>query len=185
MSEELRLDEPLFRELLQTVEDSVVVLDGQGKIRYVNYMEEGYCLDEVIGNDASEFIHPDYQAQHREQLRRILLRGEAEEFEVPGRGASGERQWYAGRASPIRRNGSVVGVVVVMTNITELRNARREAGQLKRLLPVCPWCSQKVRVGPDQWVTLKEYFYTKDDIHVTHGMCPDCGQDMVGGVREG
>lgn len=83
MSEELRLDEPLFRELLQTVEESVVVLDGQGKIRYVNYMEEGYCLDEVIGNDSSEFIH------------------------------------------------------------------------------------------------------TKDAIHVTHGMCPDCGQDMVGGVREG
>jgi len=37
----------------------------------------------------------------------------------------------------------------------------------------------------DEWVTLEEYFYTKDDLHVTHGMCPDCGQDMVGGVREG
>ncbi|MFP3948832.1 MAG: PAS domain S-box protein [Longimicrobiales bacterium] len=181
MNDELRLDERLFRELLEAVEESVIVLDREGRIRYVNYMEEGYELGDVIGKDASDFIHPAHQAAHRDRLHRILTHGEPELFEVPGRGDPGERQWYAGRASAIRRKGRVVGVLVVMNNVTELRRARKEAGHLKRLLPVCPWCNQKVRVSPEKWISLEEYLYSSDDLYVTHGMCPDCGIDMVEG----
>lgn len=183
MNIELQLDERLFRELLEAVEESVVVLDRDGRILYVNYAEEGYELEEVVGSDVSEFIHPDYRQAHWDRLHRILTSGEPEGFEVPAKGSPEERQWYAGRARPILRKGEPVGVLVLMKNVTELRRARKEAGQLKRLLPVCPWCSQKVRVGPDQWVSLEEYFYTSDSLDVNHGMCPECGTNMLDEVR--
>lgn len=49
-----------------------MVLDRDGRILYVNYAEEGYELDDVVGSDVSEFIHPDYRQAHWECLHRIL-----------------------------------------------------------------------------------------------------------------
>lgn len=177
---DFEVDQRLFSDLLQSIEEYVVVLDREGRIRYVNFTGDGYKIENVIGTDAALFVHPDYRPAHRERFRRVLEDEQPQSFEVPGPGETGEREWYRGTVTPLVREGRTVGLVVLMKNVTDLRRAQKEATDLKRLLPICPWCSQKVRVGPDQWIPLQEYFYSRDSIFVTHGMCPDCGEDMVG-----
>lgn len=179
MTDKLRLDDDLFRELLEAVEDYVVVVDEEFRIRYVNFTGDGYRLEEVLGTDATRFVHSEHRAPHRSRLERVWAHGVPEEFSVPGRGEPGEREWYAGRVSPIDRGEKRVGLLVLMRNVTELRLAHRQADDLKRLLPVCPWCTRKIRVGEGKWVEIEEYIYTRAEIPVTHGICPDCGEKMM------
>lgn len=58
--------------------------------------------------------------------------------------------------------------------LLQLRRARAQTEQLRKLLPVCAWCSS-VRVdeeGDSRWVSLTEYVSRQRQ--VTHGVCDAC-----------
>jgi len=60
--EALRRSEERFRALVQQSSDVVVVLDGQGVMRYVSPSARrifGYEAEEVVGQSAFAFVHPD------------------------------------------------------------------------------------------------------------------------------
>jgi CheY-like chemotaxis protein len=46
------------------------------------------------------------------------------------------------------------------------------------LLPVCAWCNS-VRSGEEGWQRLERYLSHHGDIQVTHGICPDCMNQML------
>lgn len=48
-----------------------------------------------------------------------------------------------------------------------------EVQTLQDLLPMCAWC-RKVRDDEDFWHDVEHYLGSHRDIHVTHGICPEC-----------
>ena len=47
---------------------------------------------------------------------------------------------------------------------------------LEHMLRMCAWC-RKVNDG-EEWVPTEQYFSTKFDTPTSHGMCPDCAEQM-------
>ncbi len=61
--------------------------------------------------------------------------------------------------------------------ITELTQALAEVRSLAGLLPICAQC-KKIRDDQGYWNHLESYLSAHTDATFTHGVCPDCAQDM-------
>ena len=60
-----------------------------------------------------------------------------------------------------------------------LQVAKTEVSSLKQLLPICSRC-KKIRDDQGYWKRVEEYFTTHGEMEFTHGICPDCVQEVFG-----
>ncbi len=91
-------------------------------------------------------------------------------------------------ASPLLdREGSFLGVVEILRDVTERRKMEEERERLitrlqdaiehiktlHGLLPMCAWCN-KIKDDKGRWKKVEEYMEEHTDAKFTHGICPDC-----------
>lgn len=176
--------EQLLR-ILTSLPEVITVVDSDLRIRYVNDPEQDESTAEAIrGTPALDYVAPSRRDEQREMLRRVLETGKEQTFEVPITMGEEEIRWYEGRMSPIRRNGEIEAVLVVSRDVTARRLAEEEAEKLRELVPICSWCGN-VRSDDGYWSTVESYIEEKRDARVTHGMCPECQEDVAPNGTEG
>jgi PAS domain S-box-containing protein len=165
--------------ILRVIPDTVLVVDVDDRIAYINHVMEGYDAAQVIGSPAVTYIQPDFQDEFLDLVREVRTHGTAREYEVAVSGPSGERTWWASRISAITA-GEVVWVVIVSSNVTGLRAAaaakeaaEAELRKVNRLLPICAWC-RRVREDDGYWEELERYLGKERGTTITHGICPRC-----------
>lgn len=61
------------------------------------------------------------------------------------------------------------------------QQALDEIKALQSIIPICSNC-RKVRDDDGFWENVEAYMHRRADIRFSHGMCPDCGQRLYGGV---
>jgi hypothetical protein len=84
---------------------------------------------------------------------------------------------------PLRRDGEIREVVLLATNISELKAAREQIIQLRQLLPMCSWCD-RIQDGSGTWQSVESYLEREADTKVTHGLCPACFQRQLDELDE-
>ncbi len=62
--------------------------------------------------------------------------------------------------------------------VDELEQALAEVQSLQDLLPICAWCN-KVRDDEAYWHTLESYLAARAGVRFTHGICPDCRDEVL------
>ena len=65
------------------------------------------------------------------------------------------------------------------TTIDKLENAIAEVKQLSGLLPICAHC-KKIRDDQGYWSQIEGYIQTHSDATFSHGMCPECSDELYG-----
>ena len=53
---------------------------------------------------------------------------------------------------------------------------------LKGLLPICSWC-KRIRNDEGYWARVEAYFHERDGVDFTHGICPDCLEQLHSETR--
>ncbi len=147
--------------ILESLPEFVLVVDRARTIRYINRVEPGYDRDEVIGSPAEAFVFSDSKSDFDVSLDRVFATGEPVEFDVEVSLPDGSAAWYHSRMVPFRNDGELVGVVIIGTNITELKAAQAAAARLRRLLPICSWCD-RIRTEEGSWETMEKYLRRED-----------------------
>lgn len=61
--------------------------------------------------------------------------------------------------------------------IRELKDLFHQVKVLKGILPVCSWC-KKIREDSGDWVAMETYVSQHLDAGVSHGICPDCAENL-------
>lgn len=168
-------------ELLGALDQVVVLVGRDRRIRFVNRLEEGYERDQVMGADIFDFIAPEAREAQADLLDRAFAAGEPYSYEIPMVDSAGEQQWYEGRTVPLARDGEVTLVAVVTRNVTERHRAQEEVEQLRSLLPICSWC-KRIRDDRGRWHDLEEFISLSSGAALTHGVCPRCEREMLGGA---
>ncbi|MGB2630631.1 MAG: PAS domain-containing protein [Candidatus Omnitrophota bacterium] len=71
----------------------------------------------------------------------------------------------------------------LLAKIEELQKARGHIKRLEGLVPICARC-KKIKVegkepgAPEAWVSLEKYISEKTEASLTHGLCPECAQEL-------
>jgi nitrogen-specific signal transduction histidine kinase len=63
-------------------------------------------------------------------------------------------------------------VLVILEDINELM-------ELKSILPICAQC-KKIRSDQEYWQSVEKYFKEHMDLDFSHGICPECAEEMYG-----
>jgi two-component system cell cycle sensor histidine kinase/response regulator CckA len=124
---ELRASQERFRLLVEHVNDTILLVDPQGKILYINRVALGYSLEDVVGSHVSEHMPPDSRELALESIQFAFEQGEPREHEVQ----ASDGRWYASNAVPLeRKNGAVTTVMIVTVDVTDRRRSEEERQQL-------------------------------------------------------
>lgn len=165
-------------QILESLPEIVTVVGREGNIRYLNRVEPGYDRASMIGVSAEALVSDESRPMFQATLARVLATGETVEYQVPVDHPDGSRAWYQSRMVPYREQEQIVGVVILATNVTDLKRAMDEAERLRSLLPICAWCD-RIQQEDGSWGTIEEYLAARTGTVVTHGMCPECHQRQL------
>jgi len=72
------------------------------------------------------------------------------------------------------------GVFVVMVGLYIVKHTQRmlrRMNSLEGILPVCSAC-KKIRDADNRWHDFETYISNKSDATFTHGICPECVQEL-------
>lgn len=180
MSGAFEQDVRALGKLLTAIPEFILVLDRSGKILYINHVDEGYDRDSVIGMQADEIMSPDSKKVLSSVLASVFQSGGVEHYDTRVRAPDGTMQWYRSRMYPMRDDGQIVSVMLLATNVTEMKATlealeaeRRTNQQLRRLLPICSWCN-RIQNDAGEWETIESYLAREADAEVSHSLCPTC-----------
>jgi two-component system sporulation sensor kinase A len=131
--------EEKYRMMVENISDVVMSLDLDGTIRYIGpaiYSMSGYRPDEVVGESFTKFIHPDDLPGLMASFERSI-RGTKEESEFRAVTKDGSHRYVRSLSSIVVRDGAVVGLTGVLTDIDRRKKAEealRESEQRLRNL---------------------------------------------------
>ncbi len=74
-------------------------------------------------------------------------------------------------------------LVLLEIYLRQLDRAIDSIKRLEGLLPICSAC-KKIRDAENQWHVLEEFITSKTDATFTHGICPECAQELYPGYRK-
>ena len=66
--------------------------------------------------------------------------------------------------------------------VSDLQQALANVRQLSGLLPICAYC-KRIRDDADYWQQIEQYLVEHSDAQFTHGICPECFDVQLPGVR--
>ena len=136
---ELRLRET--HDLLKAVTDgtteAIYVKDAAGKYLFINPAGAallGRTVTDVIAKDDREFFTPDTAAEIIEADCRIMARGVVSTFEEIGTSAGITRIYLSTKGPHRDPNGTVIGLLGISRDITDIKRAEEEIRQLNQRL---------------------------------------------------
>lgn len=180
MSGAFEQDTRALGKVLAAMPEFILVLDRTGKILYINRVDEGYDRDSVVGMQADAIMSPDSKKVLSSVLASVFESGGVEHYDSRVHAPDGTVKWYRSRMHPMRDNGQVVSVMLLATDITEMKatrealeTERRTSRQLRRLLPICSWCN-RIQNDAGAWETIESYLLREADAEVSHSLCPTC-----------
>src|SRR5271157_5336027 len=201
--EALRRSEQRYRRIVETAREGVWVHDVEGRTTFVNArMAEmlGYSVGELEGHPLIDFVVPELRAAFQVYLeRRRQGIGETHDFQF--RCHDGSPLWAIVSASPLKDDeGQVIGVLEMITDITERRWAEQELMSSQRrfrdIARNIPGVVYQFRVRTDgthyfsyvspraQEILNLEIPLDSPDWFLGSGVHPDDRQDFLNSVME-
>ncbi|MUV60927.1 bacterio-opsin activator domain-containing protein [Halobacterium sp. CBA1126] len=125
-----RREQQRYETLIEESTDVNAIVDPDGTVRYVTPSVEyvlGYDPDELVGEDAFEYIHPDDRAAVREAFDRLAGDDDYRAtVDFRFRSADGSWVFLDGRARNLRDEPAIGGFVVYTRDVTEQREYERQ-----------------------------------------------------------
>ena len=128
----LERSESRYRALVEEADAAISIVDGNGVFRFMNPKGAepwGIPPESMIGKTMEDLFPPEIATRQIASIRSVLGSGCCETTEtitVVG----GERRWYRASLCPLPSEEEVPSVLIVATDITELRATHNELRQL-------------------------------------------------------
>jgi two-component system cell cycle sensor histidine kinase/response regulator CckA len=130
--EALRQSEQRYRTLVENLNDVIFHVDPEGRITYMSPAIERmshYRAEELLGRRFTSLLHPEDLPEMVGRFRGVLD-GQIEPHEFRVVDKDGSVRFVRTHSRPLMEGGRVVGVIGVMTDITDRRLAEAERERL-------------------------------------------------------
>lgn len=153
--------------------DPIFSFKKDGTYIYVNNIFArtlGYNPEEIIGKKIWN-IFPQAEADKR------FATGETDNIEVKIPLPDGDK-YFLTTVKPIKDDQAQVSFVICISkDITELRETQNHLKTLKGILPICAHC-ENIRDDEGYWNELEAYIDHHSEATFSHGICPDCMEEL-------
>jgi two-component system sensor kinase FixL len=122
----LRRSEQLLRTTTSNTADTLMLVDTDLTIRFINRGSDGMTIDEIVGCDILAVLPESARAMVVGKLRQVLGTGETTTYEFESRDKGGEPQFFENRAVLVQDEGIGTGICISVTNITERKRLEQE-----------------------------------------------------------
>ena len=106
--------------------DLILYAESDRRIRYANRPPPGFTLAEVLNQDWLMCLLPGEREAIGRLFATVVATGEGASSEGPGLGPGGANACYSRRLGPVSRDGLVVGVVIVVRDISQQKAAEEQ-----------------------------------------------------------
>ncbi|MDD9946736.1 MAG: PAS domain-containing protein [Myxococcales bacterium] len=118
-----------MRSLVDNAPDQILIVDRERRVLFINRLELGLRPEEVLSRPAETLVLPGDRKRVADQIERVIVSGQRSSFEATLQGPDA-RRYYSVRLGPILLDGRVNRVIMIVTDMTERRQAEREKAQL-------------------------------------------------------
>jgi PAS domain S-box-containing protein len=122
----LRRSEQLLRTTTANTADTLMLVDTELRIRFINRGVAGMPIDDIVGCDISAVLPETACGVVVAKLRHVLNTGETTTYEFESRENGGEPQYFENRAVLVQDDGIGTGISISVTNITERKRLEQE-----------------------------------------------------------
>ena len=117
--------EKLLSTVLENSPDTILMIDRNDIIRYVNHIPQHFMKEPTIGKNFYEILMPENQDMYKQTFNKIFESGISKTIDIPGFAGT----WCTTRFVPIYSEDSVNSIMLIITNITELKKAHEKLAQ--------------------------------------------------------
>ncbi len=122
----LRRSEELLRTTTANTADTLLLLDSELQIRFINRGVSDLSIEELVGRNFSTLLPDAVRAYVVGKLCRVLTTAETTTYEFEHRWESGKIEYFENRAVPVRDDGMGACISLTVRNITERKRLERE-----------------------------------------------------------
>ncbi len=120
----LRRSEELLRTTTANTADTLLLLDTDLRIRFINRDTNGMTIDDIVGQPISVLLPESARGRVVAKLQQVLVTAQTAtyEFDVPGAAT----EYFENRAVLVRDDGIGSGISITIRNITERKRLEQE-----------------------------------------------------------
>jgi PAS domain S-box-containing protein len=122
----LRRSERLLRTTTANTADTLILVDTNLKVRFINRGSAEFAIGDIVGREISLLLPEGARASVISKLRNVLLTGESITYEFQSRAQDEEPQYFENRAVLVQDDDMGAGLSISVTNITERKRLEQE-----------------------------------------------------------
>lgn len=122
----LRRSEQLLRTTTANTADTLILVDADLRIRFINRAVAGIPVQEIVGREISALLPEASRSAVLAKLRRVLQTGTPATYEFESREGGSEAQYFENRVVLVPDEGAGSGLSISVTNITERKRLEQE-----------------------------------------------------------
>jgi two-component system cell cycle sensor histidine kinase/response regulator CckA len=131
---ELQHSEEFRRRVIENLPDFVSLLDRERRFVWVNRVAPGLTTADVIGTKMETFLAPESVQPTCETIDRVFATRAAGQCETEGYGNETSMRWFLNRVVPLEVEGKVESVLLITSDISELKRAEHELREKEKQL---------------------------------------------------
>jgi two-component system, cell cycle sensor histidine kinase and response regulator CckA len=131
---ELQRSEEFRRRVIENLPDFVSLLDRERRFVWVNRVAPGLTTTDVIGTKIEAFLAPESVQPMCETIDRVFATRAAAQCETEGYGNETSMRWFLNRVVPLEVDGKVESVLLITSDISELKRAEHELREKEKQL---------------------------------------------------
>jgi PAS domain S-box-containing protein len=123
---QLRRSEELLRTTTANTADTLILVDTELRVRFINKTFRGLTVEQIVGCEISTLLPERARGIVIAKLRHVLGSGETATYEFESRAHSENIEYFDNRAVLVRDDGIGTGISISMRNITERKRLEHE-----------------------------------------------------------
>jgi PAS domain S-box-containing protein len=122
----LRRSEQLLRITTANTADTLILVDRELRVRFINRGCAGLPIEEIVGHELEVLLPGAACAAVIGKLRHVLSTGETTTYEFESRAEGAEPRYFENRAVLVQDDGIGAGLSISVTDITERKRLEQE-----------------------------------------------------------
>lgn len=122
----LQQTEAKWRSLVTNAPDTILTLDRDGTILYVNHKIASLGMEEIIGSSIFQYMKTEDISKAKQILQEVFQTGTPQVMETEGLNTEGKKALYSCRVGAMVSGGIIIAAMVIATDITHQKQAEQE-----------------------------------------------------------